>query len=356
MVITQKSFFTGFFHVLFWLLSSYFIINFFSLESEEINIELDGNYSVERSHHPALQAALSLGILLRLLFFYGHVKYISPFLFTKEYLKYTVSVIMLLLVGVVGETLIIRLMDHLIVFQSLPRILIPIYLIYFLFSLIYALYLKWQAEESGKQELKNHILKSELSALRAQFDPHFIFNTLNSLLYIAEKEGNQTISKAIEQLSSLLRSVIYDFKSPTIPLSTELMLIEKFIQLHRLKYDEKDDITIKIDFPKDLNNEIELSPLLLLPFVENAFKHGIDIYEKSEIDISANVVNNHLAFTVKNTNHSGGKSSIGGIGQKNTMRRLELLYNGHHDVNIIQNGFYEIYLNLDLNHQPTESL
>jgi two-component system LytT family sensor kinase len=344
------------FHLIFWIFSSYFIIDFFSLESEEININIDGTEIVERNHNPVLQQTLIIGIIFRMIFFYVHLLYVSAHLFINRYFTYILGAFALLGVNMIADAIATKYVAG-IPWVSLWRILLPIYIFYYLASLLYSFFRRWQEIEERKSELKSQLVKAELTALRSQFDPHFVFNTLNSLLYVAEKEGNQKISTAIEDMSSLMRSIIYDFKSPTIPLSKEIELIKKYINLQLLKYDETDEITINLIIdPKIEGSDARIAPLILLPFVENAMKHGINIYKKSMVEVVLEKIDDQLTFTVRNTNHTFKYEDAKGIGLENIKKRLEILYHGNHHLSIEKGDLFTISLQLDLNHQPSQVL
>ena len=155
-------------------------------------------------------------------------------------------------------------------------------------------------------------------------------------------------------MSSLMRSVIYDFSEKTIPLSKEIELVKKYISLQKLKYDEEDDITVTFEFDQ---NSIELNPpiapLIILPFVENAFKHGIDIYNTSFIHILIESNHEMLALTVKNSNHSSVKAGSYGIGLDNMKKRLQWLYPNHHQLHVDSGNPFIIKLELNYRHIPT---
>ncbi|NNF35922.1 MAG: histidine kinase [Saprospiraceae bacterium] len=344
-------------HILFWLLSSYFFVTFFSIEAQEVSINTDGETITETYYDSILQEGLTIGILIRIIFFYFHLNIIQNYLTTKKITRYILGLVLLIGFAFLAENIIVALLYNTWPVPGIERIFIMIYTFYGLTSLGYGLYYAWKSSEIAKSELKQQVVQSELAALKSQFDPHFIFNTLNSLLYIAEKEGNQKISQAIEEMSALMRSIIYDFKSPTISLNTEIDLIRKYINLQLLKYDEKDEISIDLYLDPSLNDhDAEIAPLILLPFVENAMKHGIDIYKKSVINIETSLQEGNLTFAVSNTNHSSEVNVQGGIGLENIRKRLVILYPKQHSLNIENGLLYKIKLELNLDHKSSQIL
>ena len=180
-------------------------------------------------------------------------------------------------------------------------------------------------------ELKNKMLEAETKALKAQINPHFLFNTLNNIYSLSQLNPEKT-GGAILQLSDILRYVTYDGNQKEVPLSGELEHIKSFIQLQLLKDENASNISIDID----VNNEqLKISPLLLIPFIENCFKHG-NHHDKANgwIKISIKNEGNQLILETANStpNETSKKDKIGGIGMENVKRRLALLYPDAHEL------------------------
>jgi two-component system, LytTR family, sensor kinase len=193
-----------------------------------------------------------------------------------------------------------------------------------------------------KQELIREKLQSELNFIRSQTNPHFLFNTLNSIYALARKQSPQT-SEVVMQLSKLLRYMIHECKEPFVPLEKEWKIIEDYVNLEKLRYGNR--VQVQMNNQIIPNGEM-IAPLLLLPLVENAFKHGAgNNRDHTEILINLDQKNDELHFKVENNvgdnrNEKGG----GGIGLKNVKRQLELLY-PHHSFNIDnQNGKFTVNL------------
>ncbi|MBI1227508.1 MAG: hypothetical protein GC192_19910 [Bacteroidetes bacterium] len=178
------------------------------------------------------------------------------------------------------------------------------------------------AAEKEKQ-LVEEKLQSELNFLRAQTNPHFLFNTLNNLYHLARKQSTDT-PEAILKLSDLLRFMLYDCATTSIRISQEIKVIRDYLELERLRYGDR----LQADFQVDLEDENEtISPLLLLPFVENAFKHGAsESRGETWVRIALRVKNGQLNFRVENEKSPGAGIFTEGIGLKNVKRQLELIY------------------------------
>lgn len=188
---------------------------------------------------------------------------------------------------------------------------------------------QWLQGERKKQVLEKEKLISELGFLKSQIHPHFLFNTLNNICSLARKKSEET-EHALIKLSDIMRYMIDESKEEKVLLSKEIRYLNSYIELQRLRLtgDVRVDLTITGD-PRSLTIE----PLLLIPFVENAFKHGIGNGVETVILITLNIRQDRLQFIVENRiTRTEGKELLSdwGIGLKNVMRRLELLYPGQH--------------------------
>lgn len=185
------------------------------------------------------------------------------------------------------------------------------------------------------QQIEAKQVQTELRLLKAQINPHFLFNTLNNLFGMARKQDPQT-ADGIAGLSHLMRYMIYESNVELISLEKEIKQIDRLIELQKLRFTKEDDIQIDFTSQGELEN-VQIPPMLLIPFVENAFKHGISLTTPSFVRIRLDVDEDKLEFLVSNSKHSRPekKEEIGlGIGLKNVSRRLELLYPGKHELAI----------------------
>jgi two-component system LytT family sensor kinase len=191
--------------------------------------------------------------------------------------------------------------------------------------------------EKVRKERENENLKTELSFLRSQVSPHFIFNILNNMVALARKKSDMLEPSLIE-LSKLMRYMLYENDDERVSLAREVEYLKSYIALQLLRFG--DDVTIMFNPPDDIN-AYYLEPMLLAPFVENAFKHGVGMVEDPQITITLAVdeATGWLDFKVMNTiappQHTKDKSS--GIGLVNVRRRLELLYKEDYNLDIMQN-------------------
>lgn len=204
-----------------------------------------------------------------------------------------------------------------------------------------------QAEKERAQALEKQRLESELQFLRSQTNPHFLFNTLNNIYALARKQSEQTASVVLK-LSKILRFMLYECSTPVISIQTEIQIIEDYLALEKLRYPER----LKVRFCKKIDTESAvIAPLLLLPLVENAFKHGVsETRFASYVHIDLQIKDQQLNFKVCNNQEGAAEqTSETGIGLKNIQRQLELIYPQRHQMQV-QNAidFYQVQLNVQL--------
>jgi len=187
--------------------------------------------------------------------------------------------------------------------------------------------------EKRQKELEKEKLNSELAFLKSQISPHFFFNTLNNI-YSLIGINSEDARNAILKLSKLMRYLLYDSEQGLSQLSSEIDFMNNYIALMRLRMSEK--VKLNVGFPSRYENTT-IPPLLFIPFIENAFKHGISYREKSFIDIAMEVGKEWITFTcrnsiVKHVDEPGTERS--GIGLDNVSKRLGLLYPNNHELTI----------------------
>lgn len=192
---------------------------------------------------------------------------------------------------------------------------------------------KWRQETKTRQELEQEKISSELSFLKAQINPHFFFNTLNNI-YSLTMFNVELAQKALHTLSRMMRYVLYDTPADRTLLSQELAFVQDYIDLMKLRLTDK--VQVIFEQPTSLI-DLPIAPMLLLPFVENAFKYGVSTDEPSLIYISIKQQQKHLDVEVRNTLFTQQRVTLdesNGIGLVNTRRRLGLLYPNKYILNI----------------------
>jgi sensor histidine kinase YesM len=203
---------------------------------------------------------------------------------------------------------------------------------------------------AGKEREKNLVkekLETELKFLRNQINPHFLFNTLNNIYGLARKKSDLT-AEIVMKLSKLLRFMLYETRKDSIPVSVEIRMLDDYLELEKIRYNER----LRISFQKNVDNDsYPVAPLLLMPFVENAFKHGVS---ESRMDafiyIDLRLQEGLLTFRIENTKENGNGAAItDNIGLSNVRRQLELMYTDYKLEVEDQQHTFKVHLTINLN-------
>ncbi|GAB5398469.1 MAG: hypothetical protein Aureis2KO_00540 [Aureisphaera sp.] len=196
------------------------------------------------------------------------------------------------------------------------------------------LLIDWNRKQKETQELEIEKKETELKYLKSQVNPHFLFNNLNNI-YSLSLERSEKVSDLILKLSEFLSFSLYETSNKTIPIKKEIDLILNFIELQTDRFADRVEVLVDIQEPE---NFLEIPPVLLIPFVENAFKHSLkNETGKAFINIRLSENNNTLSLEVENSqpeNIQEASENKGGIGLVNIKRRLELLYGEKHSLRI----------------------
>jgi LytS/YehU family sensor histidine kinase len=206
---------------------------------------------------------------------------------------------------------------------------------------------KLQADRLSQQRQEEN-LKTELSFLRSQINPHFIFNILNNLVAL-EQMRSPELGPTILKLSALMQYMLYDTDEERVSLSREVEYLQSYIDLQRQRFGQKVPVTVSMMTPPE---DYEIEPMLLIPFVENAFKHGVGLITDPGIEISLKVRDRVLLFSVRNRYNPASsevKDKGSGIGLGNVRRRLNLLYASQHRLLVTHGeGWFLVSLELNL--------
>ncbi len=197
-------------------------------------------------------------------------------------------------------------------------------------------------------EMAKEKAEAELNFLKQQINPHFLFNSLNSVYFLIDKK-NEEARNALHRFSEMLRYQLYECNDEKIPVEKEMSYLNDYVKLQQLRKGDNFQIT----FNQSWNVKgFLIEPLLLIPFVENSFKHLSHFDKKdNEVHIDVSRVSNCLFFKVSNTTNGKGVkvNHTGGIGLINVKRRLELLYPGKHRLEITEDkGWYNVHLEIDI--------
>ena len=207
----------------------------------------------------------------------------------------------------------------------------------------------FQNEEEKKHlaKLREQSLKQELDYLRYQVNPHFIMNTLNNIHALVDIDPEQA-KDSIVDMSRMMRYLLYESDKQYVSMTKTIPFIKKYLNLMKLRY--SDQVTINLNVPETCPEDIVAAPLVFVPFVENAFKHGVSYDKPSTIDIDIKRVNGRLLFHCHNTK-SNVKHEYGGVGLNNVTKRLELIYGNDYSLDITdEEDTYDVLLNLPERH------
>ncbi len=179
-------------------------------------------------------------------------------------------------------------------------------------------------DEQRMEELKQQNMQAEMDYLKYQINPHFFMNTLNNIHALIDIDP-ECAKKTVIELSKMMRYVLYDSGRERISLNRDIQFLENYIELMRIRY--TDAVTIRVDLPDDLPEQVSIPPLLLIVFVENAFKHGVSYNRPSFIRMKIGYADDRVAATIVNSRHTPREGRHKeGIGLKNVRKRLELIY------------------------------
>jgi len=183
---------------------------------------------------------------------------------------------------------------------------------------------RWQHNEEARREAEAARTDAELSNLRSQINPHFLLNTLNNIYALTAFDPTKA-QEAIQELSKLLRHVLYDTQQPLVPLKDEMEFIDNYVKLMRIRLPQSVDVSCQFSI---VNSQLPVAPLLFISLVENAFKHGVSPTEPSFIHVNIEADEQHIVCDIQNSNHpkTAGDHSGHGIGLQQVQRRLDLAY------------------------------
>ena len=187
---------------------------------------------------------------------------------------------------------------------------------------------RWEHHDKARREAEAARTDAELKTLRNQINPHFLLNTLNNIYALTAFDAPKA-QEAIQELSKMLRHLLYDYEQPTVPLKDEVEFLQNYINLMKIRLPE----SVKVDYQLTIaNSQLPVAPMIFISLVENAFKHGVSPTEPSFISIHIEADQQQITCDIRNSNHpkTASDRSGHGIGLKQVQRRLELAYPKHY--------------------------
>ncbi len=265
------------------------------------------------------------------LFYLNYLVLIPSFLDKKQYAQYISTIVIAIIVyglGKYGVALIFK--QHILERAKGEHISFGAYFLSSIFTSLLFLFLSiglkftidWFLNERIQRDLETQRLSAELAFLKSQINPHFLFNSLNSIYSLAYQRSDTT-PEAILKLSEIMRYMLYECNDNKVELLKELQYLQNYIDLQKIRFGENAYIDFKIE--GNIENQ-QIVPLLLIAFIENAFKHGVANDPATPIKLLIEVNESQLKFYIQNKKHTNNRDSAGGIGLNNVKRRLNLLY------------------------------
>jgi two-component system sensor histidine kinase AlgZ len=312
-----------FLHLSFWCVYvSFFIYQVTSWRRREFDLELVTTIATIQISFAAICAYLNYFIFLP-----RFLKRRSAWLYLLEF---TIPFALIMLVRIYLERYLTSGFDRNLEFLYSTRFVVQVvttnfFIVIFVAMLRFAI--DWLEFEAKRNEVENEKLTAELNFLKAQINPHFLFNTLNNLYYLAYSKSENT-TEVIAKLSQMMRYMIYETNHPKVLLSKEIEYMQNYISLERLRLN--DQIPIKFEVAGNTEN-VWITPLIFITFLENAFKHGVNNSNpKAWVNIAISLRDHECIYTVENSRSAEqiNGSEKSGIGLINVKRRLELSYPG----------------------------
>ncbi len=282
---------------------------------------------------------IGYGIINIGMFYFNYLYLIPHYLDKKQYRRYVmVALLTVAIVGFVKYGLGTVFHEHILVSRSGKTISFWSYytstlltsIIFILLSLLLHFTVDWFINERVQRDLENQRLTAELALLKSQINPHFLFNSLNSIYSLAYQRADNT-PEAILKLSEIMRYMLYECNDNKVDLAHELQYLQNFIDLQKIRFGANAHVDFRVE---GIITYQRIVPLLLISFIENAFKHGVANDEQNPILIHIMVDDSKLHFYMQNKKHLLNRDAAGGIGLSNVKRRLKLLYPNQYQLNI----------------------
>lgn len=290
-------------------------------------------------------------VLLMIAFFYINRKFLIPFyFFQRKYFVYAILVLLFIFL-LISLPFILRMRINSNFDKLGPQLLYHLLSTTLMFMMVFVVSIagpvlkRWIDAENSAIELENQRLMAELSFLKSQVNPHFLFNTLNNI-YALSVNNDPVAAESILKLSKLLRYLLQEAQNETVSINNEIEHLKQYIDLQKLRLTNKVSVNFEMAFD---SSGFSIAPLLLLPFVENAFKYGVSAHEASKIDIKLSFKSSVFEFIVNNTLNSGARVDFEstGIGIENVRKRLELSYPRSFELNLKSNAVsHSVYLKI----------
>ncbi len=334
-------------NILFWGITSWLIVYSYSIVGHMVTI-VDEEIIGDIDHSNQLKQFFLIGQPFFAIYFYLQYYFILKLTDRSKIVFLIIrSIILGILFLVLFNGVVIIFFKGYIHIIWFPSLWYGILIFYTTVAIGYGFVKAWFKVEQHRSQLEVLNKQAELNILRAQLHPHFLFNTMNNLLSMVDQKHNPKLATSIDKLSNLLRYVVYENKSNRVPVDDEINFIQNFAELHLLRF-EDNEVDFKFDI-EGLYSEQLLETGILLCFVENAFKHGVQPEFESFIHIKIDVTKkDSIIFNIENTIPPNiGKIHSGGYGLQSTKERLQLAYPNTHSLEILNKETFAVTLKID---------
>jgi len=333
-------------HLIFWMLTAVVpVVGLFSHDLSAYDLSIKYGYF----------AIINLSI------FYINYTLLIPLLIQqkKKYGLYVLAIILIILMMAVIKTFLAAVNSDIILARDTGSSQIPLYEelgsfalqsiftsgFFIVVSSLLKFAIDWVGNEKVQKDLMSEKREMELQFLKSQLNPHFLFNSLNNIYSLAYQKSDKT-ADAVLKLSEIMRYMIYESNDSWVSLNKEIDYVHSFIELQKLRF--KDGAAVEFTVQGEIDNQ-RIVPLILISFVENAFKHGIANDPNNPIKINIIANQKILHFSITNKKNQYNKDEMGGVGLNNVERRLQLLYPDRYKLNIVNSAtHYTSELMLDI--------
>lgn len=291
-------------------------------------------------------------VLPAIISFYGSYFFLIPFINQKKHKKFVIGVVLIMITSITTTFFsVMPFINPNLTFKKIIGIALEVGIMLGILSVIHGTlglvvkgFINWYQDIKWKEQITQKNLEIELALIKSQIDPHFLFNTLNNIDILIEKDA-QKASLYLNKLSEIMRFMLYETKIERIPLQKEVEYITKYMDLQKIRTSNPDFATFSVEGNIQKHT---IAPMIFIPFIENAFKYAPVLREGNVIEIQILVNNNSIDFFCKNKiQNMVAQKDFGGLGNDLIQKRLELLYAKKQTLEVKQtHENYEVHLNI----------
>ncbi|MFK7952834.1 MAG: sensor histidine kinase [Ekhidna sp.] len=315
--------------------------------------EFDLTIGVFRSGDQSFLLPSILGTIINMVLFYGVSLYLIPITLRKNGLALFVIWLLVWFIVLSGVEFCIDLLIFLLagreytetVQYEMIMLIVLVHVLTVIIGVAYRFSKDWFANEEIRRSVSEQQLRSELEVLKSQINPHFLFNALNNLFSMALHSGDEKTAEGISKLSEMMRYVFDRSSQDKVALAEEIQYIQDYLHLQQLRFEKQVDVAFQYE---ESETPFSIAPMLLIPFVENAFKYGVSSQEHTTIEIRMHVKEDTFRFEIANKVVDNTETiPSSGVGIVNVRKRLALIYPEKHILDVEnENGMFKVFLSI----------